>query len=36
MQATEQYASGTLIEIKQRIMDDAKQQIEFICQDKQA
>jgi len=30
MQAIEQYASGTLIEIKQRIMDDAKQQIEVI------
>jgi len=36
MQAIEQYASGTLIEIKQRIMDDAKQQIEVTCQDKQA
>ena len=36
MQAIEQYVSGTLIEIKQRIMDDAKQQIEVICQDKQA
>ena len=30
MQAVEQYASGNAIEIEQRIMDDAKQQIKVI------